>query len=191
MKKLCMLLFLMMVPAAAWSGEWLLDGNRSDVNFVSVKKESVAEVHHFNGLSGVIQEHHAEIAIDLSSIESGIAIRNQRMQSMLFEVSRFASAKISVDLSGVNYEALKVGESVTLQLPLLLDLHGIKRPVVADVQLIAVADGLLVTSRQPVIVKAAEFGLDGGIEALRQIASLPSIAHAVPVFFHLQFIRSR
>jgi len=191
MKKLCMLLFLMMVPALAWSGEWLLDGSRSDVNFVSVKKESVAEVHHFKGLSGVIQEHHAEIAIDLSSIESGIAIRNQRMQSMLFEVVRFASAKVSVDLSGVNYEALKVGESVTLQLPLLLDLHGIKRPVVADVQLIAVADGLLVTSRQPVIVKAAEFGLDGGIEALRQIASLPSITHAVPVFFHLQFIRSR
>lgn len=191
MKKLCMLLFLMMVPAVVWSGEWQLDGNRSDVNFVSVKKESVAEVHHFKKLSGTIQEHHAEIVIDLGSVESGIAIRNQRMQSMLFEVSRFASAKVSVDLSGVNYEALKLGESVTLQLPLLLDLHGIKRTAVADVQLIAVAGGLLVTSRRPVIVKASDFGLDGGIEALRQVASLPSIAQAVPVSFHLQFIRDR
>ncbi|NWF38293.1 YceI family protein [Mariprofundus sp. NF] len=190
MKKLFMLI-LMLLPATAWAEGWTLDVNHSDVNFVSVKKGSVAEVHHFKGLSGTIKERSAEISIDLSTVESGISIRNERMRSMLFEVGQFASATVSVDLSTVNYEALKAGDTVAVQLPMLLNLHGMKKPVVADVQIIVLSDKLLVTSRQPVIVKAADFGLDAGIEALRQIAKLPSIAQAVPVSFHLQFIRAR
>jgi len=190
MKKMCML-FLMLLPATAWSAGWELDGKASDVNFVSVKKGTVAEVHHFTGLSGSISSSSAGVAIDLSSVESGISIRNERMKSMLFDVARFASATISADLSNVNYSELKVGESLTAELPMVLSLHGVKKPVIADVQIMVLSDRLVVTSRAPVIVKAADFELEAGIEALRQIAKLSSIAQAVPVSFHLQFIRLR
>ncbi len=46
---------------------------------------------------------------------------------------------------------------------------------------------LMVSSRKPVIVNAASVDLVDGIEALRQIANLPSISKAVPVSFVLTF----
>ncbi|PJA31516.1 MAG: YceI family protein [Zetaproteobacteria bacterium CG_4_9_14_3_um_filter_53_7] len=186
MKKLCMLL-LMLLPATAWAGSWTLDAGNSDINFVSVKKDTVAEVHHFTALSGSAKDGSASVVIDLASVESGIAIRNERMKSMLFDVAQFATATITADISAVETSKLKVGEMVTATVPVSLDLHGFKQELKADVTVIALNDGLLVTSRSPVIVKAADFGLVAGIEALRDAAKLPSIAQSVPVSFHLRF----
>ncbi|ATX78818.1 Polyisoprenoid-binding protein YceI [Mariprofundus aestuarium] len=191
MKKLWILLF-MLLPATAWAGEWTLDGSGSDINFVSLKKGAVAEVHHFTRLSGSVKGKSAMVAIDLASVESGIDIRNKRMKSMLFEVGRFASAAITADLATIDFHALKAGESLTTAVPVVLDLHGVSKEfsVLLSVTTLA-GDKLLVSSREPVIVKASDFGLAGGIEALREVAKLPSIAQAVPVSFHLQFIRRR
>lgn len=187
MKKIVLLLALML-PATVWAGTWKLDGAASEINFVSVKKGSVAEVHHFSGLSGVINDHQASVTIALATIESGIGIRNQRMQSMLFEVERFASATITAELANTNYASLKPGESVSLTLPFTLDLHGLTKEFSAQVRVVALADGkLLISALRPVIVRAADFQLDAGIETLRQIAKLPSIAHSVPVTFELLF----
>ncbi|AFP30059.1 hypothetical protein MRBBS_1121 [Marinobacter sp. BSs20148] len=40
---------------------------------------------------------------------------------------------------------------------------------------------------QPLLVKAEDFGLAGGIEALREIAGLSSVTTAVPVTENLVF----
>jgi len=181
------MLFVMLLPATAGAGGWSLDGDRSDISFVSVKKGSVAEVHHFTTLSGSIKNGQANIAIDLTSVESGIKIRNERMRSMLFEVGSFATATITADISGVDAGKLNPGETLSVSLPLTLGLHGFHKVLKADVTVIALNDGLLVTSRRPVIVKASDFGLEAGIETLRKIAKLPSIAYAVPVSFQLYF----
>jgi len=187
MKKLLILL-AMFLPATVWAGGWSLDGGASDINFVSVKKGKIAEVHHFTGLNGSIEGNRASVSIDLSTVESGIGIRNKRMKSMLFEVASFASALIAADLTGINHKTLKVGETLSATVPLRLDLHGVKRELSAQILVIALADNrLLITSREPVIVKAADYGLDAGIEALRQVARLPSITQVVPVSFQLQF----
>ncbi|OIO73996.1 MAG: hypothetical protein AUJ57_03285 [Zetaproteobacteria bacterium CG1_02_53_45] len=186
MKKLCMLL-LMLLPASAWAGGWTLDAGNSDINFVSVKKDTVAEVHHFTSLSGSANDESAAVSIDLTSVESGIAIRNERMKSMLFDVAQFATATITADISGVDTAKLKAGDAVAATVPVWLDLHGFKQKLKADVTVVALSDGLLVTSRSPVIVKAADFGLVAGIEALRDAAKLPNIAQSVPVSFHLRF----
>jgi hypothetical protein len=45
----------------------------------------------------------------------------------------------------------------------------------------------MVSSRKPVIVNAASVDLADGIEALREVANLPSISKAVPVSFVLTF----
>jgi hypothetical protein len=47
--------------------------------------------------------------------------------------------------------------------------------------------GLLVVSKQPVVISAAQFGLAEGVDSLREIAGLPSISVAVPVSFVLSF----
>ena len=48
---------------------------------------------------------------------------------------------------------------------------------------------ILVHGISPVIVSAGDFGLAEGIEKLREIAGLPAIATAVPVYFNLVFER--
>lgn len=187
MKKLLMLC-LMLLPASLWAEEWKLVNGKSDINFVSVKKNKVAEVHHFTGLSGSVNGGSASIDIHLASIKSGIGIRDERMASMLFEVSKFATATIQADIPASIVGDLEVGKAISIALPITLDLHGLKKAMKADVTIVVLADhALQVTSRSPVIIKAADFGLDVGIEALRDIAGLPSIASSVPVTFELYF----
>ena len=49
-------------------------------------------------------------------------------------------------------------------------------------------DTVMVASVKPLIVDATKFGLDDGIEKLREIAGLPSISTAVPVSFVMTFV---
>jgi len=176
------------MPMSGWAADWSLDGGESSLNFVSVKKGVVGEVHHFKALQGSIEDGQTQVSVDLTSVETGVAIRNERMQSMLFDVSHFATAKVSADVSSLKLAALKPGESVSATVPLRLSLHGIEQQLPAEVTIVGLADGgLLVSSRAPIIIKAADFGLVAGIEALREAAKLPSIAAAVPVTFQLRF----
>ncbi len=187
MKKVLIFL-VMLLPATAWADGWKLDPTDSDINVVSVKKGTVAEVHHFTRLYGDLRGDQAEVSIDLTSIETGVAVRNARMQSLLFEVSRFAAATIRADVRRVKWKKLHVGEVVMATVPLTVRLHGVMQNMQADVLLTVLKGGdLLVSSRSPVIVRAADFKLSSGIEALRKVAGLPSIAMAVPVYFHLHF----
>jgi polyisoprenoid-binding protein YceI len=188
MKKWWILLALLLLPATAWAGGLKLDNAMSVVSFVSVKKASVGEVHHFTRISGKADAHQASVRIDLASVDTGIDIRNQRMRSMLFDVARFPSATIRADIAALDVQGLKPGGHVTGALTLHVDLHGVSKSLPATVTVVRLGDGgLLVSSRAPIIVNAADFGLEKGIEALRQVAKLPSIATAVPVSFELYF----
>ena len=46
-----------------------------------------------------------------------------------------------------------------------------------------------VTTIAPIIIQASSLGLAPGIDALREIAGLPSIGYSVPVTFSLTFAR--
>jgi len=187
MKRILMLA-LLLAPLTAWAADLKLDNDQSTVTFVSVKKGSVGEVHHFSRLSGEADGSHASVDIDLTSVETGVAIRNERMRGMLFDVTHFAAAKISADTSTLNVKKLKAGEQLSATVNVNVDLHGVSKSLEANVTVVRLANGgLMVTSRAPVIVKAADFGLEGGIEALRDVAKLPSIATAVPVSFVLVY----
>ena len=69
-----------------------------------------------------------------------------------------------------------------------VSLHGESRPIPMSVVVARTGDNsLLVTSEKPVVVNAPEFKLAEGVEALREVAGLPSISLAVPVSFVLSF----
>ena len=81
-----------------------LDTLRSSLYFVSAKNSHVVETHTFTALSGAISEEGvATLRITLDSVESGIAIRNERMRNMLFETLTFSEAVVSlpVDLDAL------------------------------------------------------------------------------------------
>lgn len=179
-------LTMLSLPALA---AWELDGERSTVQFLSVKNASVAELHSFRSVAGMIgDDGRAQVTIDLDSVETLIPIRNQRMRELLFETVRFPAATLSTQVPE-GMEDLQAGEVRSADLELTIDLHGAQAPYTAKAAVTRLADGSLqVTLAEPVLVKAADFGLDAGIETLREVAGLKSIATAVPVDATLVFV---
>lgn len=167
---------------------WDLDAERSTVQFLSVKNASVAEVHHFTEFSGGIDdEGQATVSINLASVETLVPIRNERMRDMLFETARFPEATLSARVPD-DLDELDAGETTRADLEVSIDLHGKTALYTASAHVTRLADGSLqVVLAAPVLVKAADFGLEGGVEMLREVAGLKTISTAVPVDATLVF----
>ncbi len=172
--------------------DWTLVAEGSRLNFLSIKKGTAVESHHFQNLSGTVTDTGAaQIAVDLASVETNIDIRNERMQAMLFDVPAFPSALISANIDVAILAGLADGQRVTQKLSLELDLHGIRSILETEVYITGLGGGkVAVATVKPVILSADDFGLGAGIEALREIAKLPAITHSVPVTFNLLFGKS-
>lgn len=180
------------VPVLAFSASAHADWNLSPdsrVSFLSTKNIDVTEVHHFKQLSGTVTSAgNASVRIPLTSVETRIPIRNDRLQKMLFEVDKFATADINAKLPESLMLPLKNGETVVATLPITLRLHGITQSLKADVLATSAHDGqIVVTSLSPVLVRAADFELSAGVEALRKVVGLEAISSTVPVTFTLLF----
>ena len=176
------------LPAQA---DWQLTGD-SSLHFLSTKNTDITEVHEFSDISGHITDSgDARFTIDLSSVETGIPIRNERMQTLLFETMKFGEATVSANIPSPLIESVKSGGMIETELEMTLSLHGLSRPVNATLLISSTAEGqILVSTTAPVLVSAADFGLDTGIEALRQVAGLTSISGTVPVVFNLVLTES-
>lgn len=170
-------------------GAWVLDGERSQVSFVTVKAGEVTEVHHFGGLSGsVTADGAAVLDIDLSSVETNIDIRNERMRDILFQVAEFPTAQVSVALDPAEFASLSVGDAVTTSVEATVDLHGMSNTMPADLLVTRIGDDLVkVETVQPLVVSAASYGLAEGVAELQAVANLPAISPQVPVTVSLVF----
>jgi polyisoprenoid-binding protein YceI len=180
---------LLLVTGQVWA-QWELDNEKSSVNFVSIKNGSVAEIHSFSSLVGYIgAEGNVRLGIDLISVETLVPIRNERMREMLFEVVKFPAANITAQVDPAIIAAAAEGGVVSADLPVTLSLHGQEQALTVPVVVVGEGDGRLrVFTSRPVIVNAVDFGLDGGVTALREIAGLKSVSTAVPVTLQLVFI---
>ena len=183
----CLAAALVLVAAPTLAA-WELDGERSIVQFLSVKNAGIAELHHFKALSGTVADDGlAQVVIDLDSVETLVPIRNQRMRELFFETVRFPAATLSAMVPASLLD-MPVGESVTSELRFSIDLHGVAAPKTARVLVTRLADGALqVVISDPIILDTGNFGLDAGVEMLREIAGLKSISTAVPVSGQLVF----
>ncbi|MDK1289072.1 YceI family protein [Pseudoalteromonas umbrosa] len=166
---------------------WQLNSELSDLSFTSIKLNSVAENHHFTSLSGEITESgQLSIEIDLSSIESLIPIRNERMKKVLFDVSQYQTATIKADIKPW-LSQLDTGPQVLKAVPVTLNLHGKSLVLKLDLMVNNQAKTLQVSPLRAVLINSRDFDLTDGIEALRKLAGLNSIAQTVPVTFNLVF----
>ena len=167
---------------------WSLDNEASKLSFVTVKADHVAEVHTFDVLSGSIGDAgEVEIKIELASVNTLIPIRNERMQAMLFETNLFPDAIVTGTIDIEALADLEAGASQTLDVEFDLSLHGTSNTLSANLQVTRTSDGLVASTLKPIIVTADSAGLVAGVEALREIAGLPSISRAVPVSFTVVF----
>ena len=174
--------------ASSASAHWELDNNSSTLSFVTVKADHVGEVHTFDQLSGDINDDGSvQITIELASVNTLIDIRNERMQNMLFETNLFPQATISgeIDLDAV--AAMDAGVSQAISVDFDLAIHGESSSYTADVLVTRTESGVLASTVKPIIVMADTHGFVSGVEALREVAGLPSISRAVPVSFNVAF----
>jgi polyisoprenoid-binding protein YceI len=173
--------------------DWALVNDASRLSFVSTKKDAVAEVHSFRELSGTMDNAGTTVfKIQLASVDTKVPVRDERMREMLFDTKTFPVATLTAKLDATKIEGLMPGQTMTQSIEGELSLHGLKHAVKAEVLIARLAaDRLLVVSTAPLVVNAADFGLDAGIEKLRAVAQLPAISTAVPVSFVLTFHATR
>ncbi len=186
-----LLALLLGIAGSAWA-QWQLDSEKSAVRFISIKNGGVAESHSFSSLVGYIDgDGVVQLVIDLDSVETSIPIRNERMRELLFQTAEFPSARVTAQVDPAVLAAVAAGGTVATELELTLSLHGIEQALGVPLLVIGEGDGRLqVLTPEPVLIRAPDFGLAGGVEALRKIAGLESISTAVPVTVHLVFSRS-
>lgn len=189
MIKISISLILSMLISIPAQAAWSLNNDESTLSFVSTKAINAAEAQKFSTLEGVIDDSgQAHVSIDLSSIDSAIELRDDRMREMLFETGMHPTADITAQIDVATLGKMSSGDMQGMTVMGELALHGETVALTFDVVVARLGEGkLLVVSQKPVIIGAQQFRLTQGIEKLREIAGLPSISTAVPVSFVLSF----
>ena len=108
--------------------DWTIDNEQFQIQFTSIKKSSVAEVHHFNSISGGTDNKGSfSMVIDLASADTNIAIRNDRISKFLFEITEYPAANVSASVPAATLKLLQAGTSTHLETELSLNLHGVTK----------------------------------------------------------------
>jgi polyisoprenoid-binding protein YceI len=180
-----MLLWLAGTVNAAWT----LNNDASRLSFISIKKDTVAEVHKFSHLSGSVDDQgNAEVTIQLASVDTAVPIRDERMRDILFQTNLFPTASVTAKVDPAEFTGLVAGQFRNTETQITVSLHGQTKQYKAAVSVIKLRGGsLMVSSIYPIIVNAGDFELTKGVEELRKLAGLPAISTAVPVSLVLVF----
>gem|GEM_PF-343498 len=188
---LCALLLLPVNAQGAHHGEgsqqWVLSANESKVAYLSIKKETVGELNHFSGLSGGIAEDGKVLVdIDLSTVETYIDIRNQRMAKHVFGDHTKATLQAALNMGAVNQLAL--GATMVMDVEGELSLMGKQIPVEVSILAARLSDTrILLATDEMITVSTKDLGVDKGVSTLMEIAKLPSITRTVPVTLRMVF----
>ncbi|GAB2189211.1 YceI family protein [Sessilibacter sp. MAH1] len=176
-----------LLSASLASAEMSLDKGLSQLTFLTTKNSAVTEAHTFKNIVGTISDDgKVTVDIDLTSVDTAIAIRDERMQNILFETAKFATATFTADVSAVLAEVnQKSIAKATVEGE--LSLHGKTVPVTFDVLANEMETGVVVSTLKPTMIKADQFDLLAGVQQLQEIAKLNSITPVVPTSFVLTF----
>ena len=180
---------LCLAIGSANAAEWAIDNQSSQLNFMSIKKDHIAELHQFDEIQGRLDaEGKFALNINLASVNTNNVVRDQRMTQYLFNVDKFATAELTADIDLSVLDAIAEGASAAINIDANLNLHGKVQSVKLNLIVTRLVGAKLsVVSAQPVLLNVADFDLVSGVNKLMELASLPSISHAVPVSFYLIF----
>ena len=168
---------------------WALNASESYLNFATTKNTHNLEVHNFTSISGDINSAGtATLSIDLNTVNTGVALRDQRMRDLLFETGTYPTATVTVAVPASLISGLALGQSAATDITASLDLHGVTGTITTKVAVQKLTNSrILVQSIAPVLIKAGDYSLTNGVEALRAAVGIASISVAVPVDFALVF----
>ena len=180
-----------LAETSAFGSGWTLSEVGSNLNFISVKKGRIMESSKFATLAGTIDEDgNAKFEVALDSVDTSVDLRNVRMRFLLFETFLHPTATVTAKLTEDMLEGLEEAGSITIDLPITLDLHGIQKELEAEVIVTLIGENRVsVASAQPVILKLEDYDLLEGREKLQKTAEV-DIVPATSILFHLVFDRN-
>src|SRR5580700_8936658 len=155
---------------SAHAQQWVLDGGASHFYMQTAKAGSVVEIHQFTGLQGSLSNTgDADVKIDLTSVSSGIDVRDVRMRFLLFETYRFPNAEVSARLDMASLRALLTSTRIIYPLKFKLSLHGLSQEIETPVTVTRLGDkAVSVASAKPIVITADAFGLGPGLAKLSE-----------------------
>lgn len=180
---------LLLLVTQATLADWRLTA-ASKVGYVSIKNNVIAEHNYFSGVTGSLNKKgQLKVSIDLSTVETQVDIRNQRMRDLFFEVMQYPEAVVTAQLDMQELAQVESGAPLELVKPFTLSLHGVESTAEAHLRIVSVGGRAWVSTVRPILISAADFGLEGGVAALRKIAGLEAIAGVVPVSVNLKLVK--
>jgi polyisoprenoid-binding protein YceI len=98
------------------------------------------------------------VEVDMASFDTGIGLRNKHMTENHLHTDKYPKAVFTGGtLSDLSATALAEGQPVTGKITGHLELHGVTKPLVADITLARVTDGVHVVAKFPVTL--ADFAI--------------------------------
>lgn len=185
---LCGLSMMAATPAFANDG-WSLSADESKIAFASVKKDTIGEVHHFGEIDGSVDgSGNVLIEIDLTSVETWIDIRNERLQEFVFKGAPKAMLKAKVDIT--EFEAIEAGGTEVIDIKGTLGLGGKDIPIETSLFVARMSDDKIVAvTDEMIMLGTKDIGIDEGVSKLMELAKLPGITRVSPVTLRLVFSR--
>jgi cytochrome c2 len=155
--------------------------------FGSIKKDKIGEVNSFSGLKGTVDaDGKADVTIDLTTLETNIDIRNERMLEHVFKGAGEAQLTAQLDMDEV--KGLAVGEMAVVDVEGALLLLGVSTELDLEMVVVRLAENkVMALSNDMVFVGTEELGVTAGIDKLMELAKLPGITRTSPVTLRLVF----
>mgnify|MGYP000265304925 CR=1 FL=1 len=181
-------LALAFVSPFTMAANWQLDNSQSSLHFVSVKNDTVAEVHQFKQLSGNWDGAKVNISIAADSLDTQIPIRNERIWQYVLKSSDYAAITVRAELNEQNIKTLSVGGSTVQEIPLNVTISGTTATVNSKVRITRLSStALQANTEAPLMLSTSSFKLTDGVAKLQELAGLKRIDPIVPVSFSVRF----
>lgn len=169
--------------------EWRLDSGASHFYMQTAKANSIVEIHQFTGLQGSVSPNgDAKVTIDLTSVSSGIDVRDVRMRFLLFETYKYPNAEVTARLDMNRLRQVLTTTRMMYPLTFTLSLHGMTKEFETLVYVTRLSDSSVsVSTVKPILVATDDFGLTAGLNKLSEAVNGTPIVSAASFTFDLVF----
>ena len=175
------------IANAGGHAAWTSIGDQSSIAFGSIKKDVAGEIHHFeNVMATVSEDGKVEIKVDLTSLETNIDIRNERMAEHVFKGNAEATIVGEIDMDEV--KEIAPGDTGLVDIEAVLMLAGLEVEIEAEMLVAPLSPNrVLVTTSDFIFVSTADLGIDEGVDMLMSLAKLPGITRTTPISVRMVF----
>jgi polyisoprenoid-binding protein YceI len=188
----CAAAVALMIGLSSAHAAWRVDSSESTFNFVTTKAVTpgvagIVEVQQFKQVDGTVgDDGKLEFDVDLGSVETNIALRNERVKEILFKVAANPKAVFAGTVDAARFKAMRVGAFADVDVNGQLTIDGQSNPLTVHLRVAKLQSGALqVSTSAPIVVNLKDYGLQDGVEALRTLMKLDVLSSSAPVTFSL------